>query len=173
MSIFLMLVLLANPISGATDDAKWKEFSSVDGRFSVLMPDTPRTSEIFTPTAGGQMITHIVSSEDTDLNSYSVTWTVYPQGAKKPTDMDKTFSAAARALAASKEATIAYNEPVWKDGFRGRELKLTHEGRITHVFFFFVKDHFFQVMVENQNTSAVPNLQKFLSSFRLVDGQPL
>jgi hypothetical protein len=174
MTIFLMLLLLAHPIPGPADDAKWKEFSSEDGRFSALMPETPKVSDTLTFTPYGQLVTRTASSDDAGLNSYSISWTVYPKEVKKWSDADKALEAAASAFARSKGASIVYDNAIWKGGFRGREMLLEHQGRRTKVLFLCVKDHFFQVMAEfRRDDKSSRNSEKFLGSFRMVDGQPM
>lgn len=67
----------------------WKEFTSLEGRFKILFPDTPKESSTPKDIPEGKQLIHIVTYQS--FISYSVMFTDYPQRVDTPSEGKKYF----------------------------------------------------------------------------------
>jgi hypothetical protein len=113
----------------------------------------------------------MVSSTDSELNEYLVSWTEYPEAGIEQRATDQTFLKMRDALVAHKRGRLL-SELVLNQGDQpGREFKFaTSEGRVVRVRFYFVKNRFYQVMGEATGQDTRP-VEEFLSSFKLLPGR--
>ena len=66
----------APPVNSPVDNSGWVRFTSDEGRFSVLMPETPTDKAETTPSAHGPYTTHLFIVRDT-ASVYLIGWVDY------------------------------------------------------------------------------------------------
>lgn len=148
----------------------WKEFSSTEGMFTAIMPAEPKTSLIATDTSEGKLMTHTVSSTDSDLNEYLVSWTEYPQDSIEHRATEDRFKRIREALVGFKGGRVLNDSTVNDSAHPAREVTFaTPEGRVVRVRFYFVKNRFYQVMAESMGRDAGA-VEDFFKSFKLLSG---
>src|SRR5262245_28787108 len=77
MQLLLVSLFSFSTILFALPQPDWTSYTSAEGKFSVSLPQTPKSTAMLVGTGQGNVLTHIVSANDEDLNEYMVTWTEY------------------------------------------------------------------------------------------------
>jgi hypothetical protein len=148
---------------------QWQTYSSTEGRFAVSVPDEPRISTVTTDSANGQILTHIVSATDKDLNEYVVSWTVYDRDLESK-GTEKNLDRMRDALIQSKGGKLSNAASVSLHSHSGRAATfIDGDGRTVNVRFFFIGKRVFQVMAESRNPANLPDAEKFFKSFSVQD----
>jgi hypothetical protein len=148
----------------------WREFSSPEGRFTTIMPAEQKTSLIATDTSEGKLTTHTLSSTDTDLNEYMVSWTEYPQESIEHKATEERFNRIRDALVGFKGGRVLSDSAVNESVHPAREVTFaTSEGRVVRVRFYFVKNRFYQVMAESKERET-GGVEAFFKAFKLLPG---
>ena len=172
----LSLILAAFCVFGTLTNGQnksWSSFTSAEGRFSATMPDESRaTNTIFTNTREGQLVTHLVSTTDQNLNEFMVSWTDYPdQKSIEERGSDRTFNRIRDAYARTRDLTVFQEATLTTQGYPARtySMKTSDGGRIVRVQIYFVKNRFYQVSADTRAADSSDG-EKFLSSFKLLSG---
>jgi len=151
-----------------TQQPAWKEFSSAEGKFSAIMPTDLKTSVIATDTAEGRLLTHTVSTTDSDLSEYSVSWTEYPRESLEQRMTESRFIKMRDALVGYKGGRVLNESVVSQEGHPARDITFsTSEGRVVRVRFYSLKNRLYQVMAEAKEKDAV-GVERFFNSFKLL-----
>lgn len=145
-------VMAQNRPAPATDEnaSRWKQFSSAEGQFSVLMPETPKADIATVGTPAGPLKSHFFALE-TDKFLYYVSYVDLPEGPQTPEE-NKAALDASRDRALANHRLISENE-ITLDGIVGRELLVDRNGLILKGRFFYVRERLYHVIL-----TASPNV---------------
>jgi hypothetical protein len=192
---FLMIFLIAllcgvvvaqdppPPVKEYSETA-WKEFKSSEGRFSIVLPGTPKKEVNTQDTKIGKLTSHYFNLE-TDLGHYLVTYVDMPEGPTTPADTKAALDSA-RDQALSSGARLLLENDISVAGVVGRELLVEQNGLIVKARFFFVKARLYQILFVTRpntvfnngkpsaNTADYTDLfqsvsKKFFDSFKLTE----
>jgi hypothetical protein len=153
----------------ALPQPQWKTYSSTEGRFAVSVPDEPRVTTLATETANGQLLTHIVSATDKDLNEYLVSWTAYNRDMESK-GTAQTLDRMRDALIQAKGGKLSNESTVSVMNHTGRAVTFVDsDGRTVNVRFYFIGNRAFQVMAESRGSANLPEAEKFFKSFSVQD----
>jgi hypothetical protein len=171
LSLILAVFCLAGILPDAPQESSWKQVSSTDGRFTVSMPDEPRTNTIVTETREGRLVTHTTSTTDQNLNEYQVSWTEYPHHESiEQRARSRTLERVRDALAISNDARVFQDSSITSEGHPARAFSMKKaDGRILSVRIYFVKNRFYQVMADTK-PGYTDDGERFLNSFKLLPG---
>ncbi len=169
---FLVASLALAGVAAAQSDAAWKEFSSPEGRFSVLLPGTPQQQSQTQPIAGGSIATNLYIV-NVGTGFYGVTVGDYPKEiiAKKAADVH--LNDTRDGLLRQVKGELLSEQPISSQGFPGREIKISAsrggKNLVAYDRMFLVDDRLFQalVVVETKDDNS-RDIRKFLDSFRFV-----
>jgi hypothetical protein len=161
--VFLVALTFSTPTSVSRRTGAWTKFSSVEGRFSVLLPgkatSDSEANELYT--------THSVSAE-TDWATYQVAYFDYR--APLTTDRQQILNGARDGLLTTGKLTS--ERKITLDGYPGRELEFAPAGGLAQdsTRLFVVGKRLYKVSVvfapANKYDSA--QAEKFFSSFRIT-----
>jgi hypothetical protein len=163
----LVLALLASAAGAAQNE--WKEFTSPEGRFRVLLPGKPEVQKLAVNTALGPQDLHMHRAAGSP-HSFVVIYTDNPEAALKDRggnqfldDVRDGFMKSIRGkLVAEKKATVDSNP--------GREMLIEVPGGVNVVSrLCLVKNRMYQlVAIGPKEKSAAPEITRFFDSFKLV-----
>jgi len=160
-----------------TSQPNWKEYSSAEGRFSILFPGKHTEETRVTQLAPGVELRLRIYKHDT-VAECSVMYSDYPMPLDDPAVANSVLDAGARGAAATINAEVLELKEITLDGFPGRYLKerLTSK-EIMRVKMYLVGQRLYQVAITTpaeQGLSAdkiktyEAMADKFLSSFKVV-----
>jgi hypothetical protein len=170
MQLLMIAVLSLMATPSVQQDPGWLQFSSAEGRFSARMPSDPRISTRVTNTKEGNLLTHMVSSTDDNLNEFMVSWTEYQSADFEKRGTEATFNKIRDALVASNHGKVLSEAIIIAGSRVAKAIKFsTSEGRIITVRFYFVGNRFYQVMAQTkpENTDFA---ERFFESFKFMPG---
>ena len=169
MHLILASLLTLITLTGPLQQTDWRAFSSAEGRFSAVVPAEPLTSTIATQTDEGVLLTHTVSATDRYLNEYLVSWTAYNHNVESK-GTEKTFDRVRDALISTKGGKLVGESAPAMQGKPGRAIVFTDsDGRTVKARFFFVGNHFYQLMAEERDKTNGADSDRFLDSFKVND----
>lgn len=171
MKLFATAVFLLLTFTLASPQQKdWKEFTSDEGGFSVLMPDKPTPDTVTVLTPKGFRESHTFSYSDENLNDYLVAYSKFRETATKEIDYDEVLDKVQKGILIADEGRVRSKIALDLDGYPGRELTIEHnDGSIKTHRFYLVGDYFYQLSVEIKKAELRSvNSERFLDSFRLV-----
>jgi hypothetical protein len=142
-------------------DKPWQELVSTEGRFSVLMPDTPE--EQFVPVPG-----QIVSTEmhayllRSDVATYAVLYTDYPDASKDPDLLKTAFDSGRDRALASGAVRLVSEKDISTANIPGRELVVADGANVMKNRVFFRNGRLYEVIfVAPQVNGMSAELVKF------------
>ena len=162
---FGMLILVLSGCQRVT----WKEFSSKEGRFSVLVPGTPSEQTQKLDTGVGAIDLHFFVAEQ-DGFQYLVSYNDYPDAMVREADADKVLDGARDGVVANVQGRLLNEVKVWLANYPGRELRIRiPEGRqAMRTRLYFVGNRLYQVgVLSAEDGAAADEVSKFLNSFKL------
>jgi hypothetical protein len=112
MSTLLVTLLFTIAASGVVQQTKWKPFSSPDGSFSVLFPNSPTEHK---QTIGGINTLMYVSGDD-NATEYAVAFADYPEANIKQLHPDKIFDAGRDNLIATEHGKLIKQSTITLEG---------------------------------------------------------
>lgn len=158
------------------DEKVWKEFSSLDGRFSILFPGTPKDSAQTIETPSAQFNLQIYNLDT--FAKYSVMYADYPIPVNDPEIAQRVLDYGAKNAVASIKSELLEIKEITLDGFPGRFLKeKLKSGEIMRVKMYLAGQRMYQIAITTPNEeNAVPETLKFyeeianrfLDSFKIV-----
>ncbi len=169
--LLAVIALAAVAVGGRADDKPaWKEFTSKEGRFKVLMPATPRQSDHDTESDFGKGVLHMNTARVGDM-MYGANYCDFP-----PTVRDipiKAFLDASRDGAiANLEGKLVSEKDVRLGKYPGREIRIdVGAGRsLFRVRVFLVEQRLYQAVVFGTHEAATSKeADRFLDSFQLIN----
>jgi hypothetical protein len=169
----LALMLLIGMWPVAQTHSEWREFSSKEGRFSVAMPGNIQETMMPISTREGRLLTHIISTNDKDLNEFLVSWTEYPHDSIEQRGNEKTFNRMRDALVRTKGGRVLSESADNYQNYPARVITFAlPSGRLVKVRFCFVKNRIYQILTETRKEDSSTS-QKFFDSFTLLPGWPV
>ncbi len=156
----------------------WKTYTSVEGRYSVLMPGVPQKSGQTIKTAVGWLPNLIVSLK-TDMAEYRVSYSDFPEVLEDPNLVKAAYDGGRDQLLSSYAATLVGERDINVGGYAGRHFTAIVKGKLLSDRIVAAKKRFYQVVVvtedyrKNSPTSVrlhESTINKFLDSFTLRDG---
>lgn len=172
-SKWLVLVLsLSVALLAGCQKFSWKDFSSPEGKFSVLMPGTPQnhTQALNTPIGPVTTYAFVYSNKDA---AFGVSYTDYPEALMQGLDAQKILDGARNGqLSAKSGSTLISESPISLNSYPGREVQMTTpEGDGKHAVrnhMYMVNNRLYQVMVVMPRDELFSkNAVKFMDSFKL------
>jgi hypothetical protein len=162
--VFLALFLIG------CEQSAWKEFSSSEGAFSILVPGTPNEQAISVNTEAGSIDGHLFMVGRKDM-SYLVAYADYPDTLIQKRTPDAMLDGARDGAVANAQGKLLGELVISINGYPGRELKIeSPDGQgIMKARIFMVGHRLYQVGVVTPKEKALSrNIGKFLDSFKLL-----
>ena len=165
MQLLLVSLLSFSTICFAFPQPDWTSYSSAEGKFSVSFPEQPQSTSMFVETDRGNVLTHIVSANDKDLNEYMISWTDYDKDIEYK-GTEKTLDRMRDALIQVKNGKLVNESAIFLHGGPGRAFEFTDsDHRTVNVRFFFVGRRVYQVQAESRKSENLPDATRFMKSF--------
>ena len=131
------------PAKKSNPDA-WKEFSSVEGKFTVSLPGTPKADIATVGTTVGALKTYFFVLE-TDTFLYYISYADLPEPPKTPQE-HKAALEETRDRAAAKRPILSENDITFV-GVVGKELLVDRNYMIQLGRFFYAKDRLYHLII--------------------------
>ena len=152
-------------INKNTDTGGWAQFSSPNGRFSVLMPEIPEEKTETTDSANGPYTTHLFVVRDT-TSVYLIGWVDYDPSfnfnrqAELEANRDNFVKGIKAALLSSKATTI--------DGYNAVEFTAETTDRIFKSRVFLVGRRPYQIVIGSpKGMDDTALVERFFNSFKI------
>jgi hypothetical protein len=151
---------------------QWKEFSSKEGSFTVLMPGTPMQKKT---SMGGEVLSidgHIFKvALENDSVSYTVCYADFPsEVAQLPTEL--LLSSVTSALSSQKDLKVLSEQDIRLGSYPGKEFRLENPGKaIVRHRVYWVKQRVYQVAVEtpvDRVQALSSDVDRFFNSFQVL-----
>jgi len=147
------------------DNGGWAQFSSEEGRFSVLMPEIPQEQKETTDSAHGPYTTHLFIGRDT-TSVYLIGWVDY--------DPSFNFNREAE-LEANRDnfikgvkAKLVSTRPTIIDGYSGLEFTAETENRVFKSRVLMVGRRPYQIVIGSaKGVDDSANVNRFFNSFKV------
>lgn len=166
--------------AAATAGPTWQTFSSDEGAFSVLMPETPDEQIQTAPSQAGPFELHVFTATDETSNSvYMVTYNDYPQVVLQDTDIETVLDNGRDGGLANMQAQLVSEQSISLDGYPGRHIVFAIPdtripgGGAGVSRLYLVRHRFYQLLALGPKGQAAPaDAEQFLNSFRLLEPSP-
>ena len=172
VTIFILgiaLFLLRDQLSG---DAGWREFAPEEGRFSILVPRTPRKTTETTETQIGTIDTHLFIVTHGDF-TYLMVYNDFPRRLISSSDSRVMLDGARDGAVESLSGRLLSEHSISINGYPGRELRIkVSDGpytSIAQVRIYLVGNRLYQIYaIAPETRASSPDMTKFLDSFKLL-----
>ncbi|HAA31297.1 MAG TPA: hypothetical protein DCE56_30785 [Cyanobacteria bacterium UBA8553] len=161
-----------------TAQSIWKPFSSTQGRFTVLMPGTPRhlTLSVNTQDAGIVNLNMFLVERNQESVIYGVGYNDYPisyiQQLNQKKLIEHALDLGRDAAIRGSQGSLQSERRISLGGYPGREIRYTRPGgKITITRMYLVKQRLYQVTVETTQQKQrylSKSIEGFLNSFSLL-----
>jgi hypothetical protein len=162
--VFLIAALLA------CKGSSWKEFTSQEGGFSVLLPGTPKVERRTTESAVGPLA-FTMHTVELGLGSvaYIMSYNDYPPSLIADSDQNAILDGVVEGAIGSK-ANIKHNQPITIDGHPGREFSGTVKDGFEYTSrAYLVKQRLYQLnIVSTPGKVPADDKRKYFESFKLL-----
>ena len=169
-SLGLIVIAVSAACVAADDKPEWKEFSSKDGRFTVLMPGTPEQEQADTESDFGKGVLHMNTVQAGKV-MYGAHYCDFPAKIKKaPTQ--QVFDSSRDGAVDNLDGKLADEKEIKLGDYPGREIRIEVAGgkRLFRVRVYLVDQRLYQVVVFGTKATATSKeADKFLDSFTLAD----
>jgi hypothetical protein len=154
-----------------TGEANWKEFTSEEGRFSILQPRTPTQTTETIDTPVGEIDEHAFTVIHGNI-TYLVSYSDYPRNVLT-SDPQAVLDAFRNSAITSVEGKLLSERPISIDGYLGRELEIKiaddPDTAMVRLRIYLVGNRLYYVYtLAPEERASSPNVGKFLDSFKLV-----
>lgn len=165
---FLPVALIALSITCHADE-KWKEFSSKDGRFRVLMPGTPAPAEVKFDSEYGPASFHMNTVEGGE-SFYGAHYCDYTEAIKKVA-AKRVYDSSRDGAAENMQGKVVGEGDVKLGTHAGREIRIEVDGRsLFRARVFLVGTRLYQVVFYGPKGAATSKeVDRYLDSFKLTD----
>lgn len=153
-----------------TGEVNWKEFSSEEGRFSVLLPRTPRQTTETVDAPSGEIDEHTFTTIYGDT-TYVVSYSDYPQSLTSG-DTRAVLDALRDSAVTGFSGKLLSERSISLNGHPGRELEIQVSDDsgtvIAQLRIFLVRNRLYYLYtIIPEERSSSPSVDKFLNSFKL------
>ena len=147
----------------------WREFRSIEGGFSVLMPGTPTPNKVTVSTSSGVREAYMFTSKDENLNDYMISYS-YAGVKSKNASTDRLFDKVRDGILLAQKGKLISESAINLDVYRGRAIVVERpDGIMMMARFVLVDDKFYHLSVETKIRESDPQAaKKFLDSFILL-----
>jgi serine/threonine protein kinase len=156
-----LFYLLNNP------PPEWQEFSSQEGRFSVMMPGKPQPEAMDTGSGitGGKIFT-----VDTGGIFYGVAYSDYESNIVSGQTTDQLLNGAKEGVLYNTEGDLLSDNEIWIDSYPGKELRVqAPDNMLLRQRLYLVENRLYQVIIVTDNETAyAADIDKFVQSFKLI-----
>jgi len=169
MNTMLVVLFLLPGFQQEKKSPDWKEFTSKEGRFKVLMPDTPKQRENETESDFGKA-TLIMETVEHAGGMFGANYCDYPADIKK-LSADRVLDSSRDGCVANLDGKLLSDKKIKLGGHPGRDIQVEVDGK--HIFrarVYLVEQRLYQVVVFGPKDLATSkDALKFLDSFELVE----
>jgi hypothetical protein len=143
----------------------WKEFSSREGQFSLLMPGIPVEGMDMINTSAGAVSGYTFSVEQEEFK-YVVGYADYPENVCQENYSDHILNSVRQGM----KGTLLNERTLSLDKHPGRQLIAeSSDGYITQIRVFLVENRLYQLaMITKMEQVSSREIQKFFDSFQLL-----
>jgi hypothetical protein len=173
MKYFLALTMLAfGSVPAHAQDSKtdWKEFTSKEGHFKVLMPGKPEHNNLDSVSDFGKGILHMNSAQ-ANGTMYAGNYSDFPEGIKK-VPIKQVFDSSRDGAVGNLDGKLVSEKDIELNKHPGREILIAVAGgvRLFRVRVYLVDRRLYQVVVFGPKEAAnSKEADKFLDSFKLTE----
>jgi TonB family protein len=164
------------PPAAEYSEKAWKEFSSLEGRFTVLMPGSPAKESRSVQTHAGRIGLEVFELK-TGVASYLITYSDFP---RMPEDPQTALKHARDGAVENAKGKLLHEKKISLDGHPGLELIIETPSTIIKSAFYAVKQRLYQVVILLPPDRGLPKeiikfqdsvATKFLGSFKLMPSE--
>ncbi len=169
LDLFVFILLIAYLISGC-QQSSWKEFSSSNGAFSILLPKFPSEETITEDSDLGPIVLHLFTVEQNGI-AYIFGYSDYPEKILQ-IPIDTVLDGACNGITENAHGKVINQSPIMLENkYPGRELKVESVDKklIAQARIFMVGQRQYQLIVSSPKEKATSqNISKYLDSFKLL-----
>jgi hypothetical protein len=154
----------------SADPPEWKEFASKEGRFTVLMPGTPKQNKADTESDFGKGVLYMNVMQIGKV-MYGANYCDYPAEVKKAS-IKKIYDASRDGAVANMKGKLDSEKDIKLGEYPGREIRIeVAEGKyLFRARVYLVEQRLYQVVILGTPEDATSKeADKFLDSFKLAD----
>ncbi|WP_052672210.1 CHAT domain-containing protein [Aliterella atlantica] len=161
----LSSIVQAQTIQERTNSAKWQEFSTQEGGFSVLLPGKPQQETKPIEPGSGTLNNFFV---DLKYGTYGVSYADFPNASNQldPKQVDDLLNSV-RDSAVGKGKLLT-DRNITLDGYKGKEIEYVSAGLTYKTRIYWVKQRLYQQIVVLANPKLAANSDRFFNSFKLL-----
>jgi hypothetical protein len=165
-----VFVLCLMSVYAAAQGSAWKEFHSVDGKFSVEMPGDPEESVVTVNIGSGDRHSNTFTYSDEGLNQFMVAYSDRTSKEPRKSSNEELFDKVRKGILIATEGKLLSESSVTLSGFPGREIVLERgDGTRQTERFYLVNDRVYQVSADIRKRGlGTADVERFLNSFRLT-----
>ena len=155
-------------VAGAAS-ATWKEFSSSEGSFSILMPGEPTEQTKTVNTKAGAIDLHLFIFQQKNV-AYFVSYVEYQEELVQANNAEKLLDGARDGAVSNVQGKLLNEVSISLEKYPGREIRIqVPDGKHTiQTRMYLVKNRLYQVMIVTpKEDSFSKDVTKFLDSFKL------
>jgi hypothetical protein len=166
----LLVVAVAGCSMAADDQPQWKEFTSKEGQFKVLMPGKPEQKKLETESDFGKGMLHM-NTVELDKMMYGANYCDFPAKIKE-IPRKKVFDSSRDGAVENLKGKLASEKDIKLGDHAGRELHIDVAGgkQLFRARVYLVDQRLYQVVVFGSKEAATSKAaDKFLDSFQLTE----
>lgn len=161
--------------AGEFNPTSWKEYSSAEGRFSILFPGMPKEEVQSIDLQGGQFRIHVHNLKA--FAEYGVIYADYPIPVGDPDIAKQVLDNGAKGAVAEVQSELLSVTEISIDGYPGRLLReRLPDGKVLKAKMYLVGQRLYQIAVTLPGADSTPDngksyekfADKFLDSFKLI-----
>ena len=159
------LIVLGAVILDSSAASRWKEFTSTEGAFRVLMPEKPKTENQSIAVNGSKMELHSFSAWNRNNAEFTVT---YADAQVPPTAAagEKILDAQGQSLIQGDERRMLSAEKLIVSGYSVRQYKaIAEDGSEADEKLFLVKRRLYTLLVVHDRGRDGDDVKQFFNSF--------
>ena len=167
ITYFLLIIFLFITSCSLQEKINLTEFSSKEGRMSVLLPGVPNESIKTLNSDVGTIDLHIFDLDKGDIY-FAVSYSDYPDSLVKSLSVSKHLDNAREGALANTMATLTAEEIIEVEGYEGRLLSAKiGEDYALRAKFFLVGNRLYQlIIVTNKNNLYSSHIKEVIDSFK-------
>lgn len=153
----------------------WKQFSSSEGGFRLLMPGTPTQENKSVNTQVGALTIHMFIVPRQKEAIYAVAYADLPSNiSPTPSEINQLLTDVAYGISDGAGGRLLSQQAISLGNFPGKEIRLQlAEGMIARGRIYLVNKRLYQVLVAtNQERNLTKSIEGFLNSFQLLNNSP-
>lgn len=169
-TVIVVSVLAALIVAGCRGEVGWREFRSIEGGFSIMMPGRPEEQSQMTATTFGTIESRVFLVEYQGAG-YLVNYADYPQELIQDSPDDVILDGVSLGVVAQSGGTLKSSTVIRFGDFTGRELEISSPGgqSALKVRIYLIGARIFQLSVVSEiGADNSDDLALFFDSFMLL-----